>query len=631
MVGLVPHRHPVAPGPQGPVEGAGGVDHVRARGRLRDLVDQGVDGRTGDAREVVGARRACGAGTVGLAQLGAGGETGAEAAGGDVEVEILDPGLVLRRVDEADAGADADEPEVADEGLRHRLEHRVVVEELDLQELAGGQPHHPALAGAAGLAQERHGAAQQGAVLARTVGFRRAPGVAEHLRRKVPAHRVEEREFFRGGPAGGLEVRVLEVGGRAYIGAVHQVGVRPVEVEAQADGLADAGIAKRLPTGVQPPALRARGAGIRHHFLADPAFLGSGKVVARRPDPRRKLLAEGEGAALEGLERHLPVAKVLVADGVEIVLADIHRQVRAPVILDPFQLDEAAGFQATDLIGAGPQGRLERRGLEVTGGVIGRREHRQGRDEQRQVAAAAGGEAKHHRVVAFGHDLGQVADHLRDLWVALLLQEQERRRDIAGGEARAVVETRLGPQDEAVGQAILRDLHRAGEQPVERVGLIERPHHQGVEGQVHAGGAVAAQDVDVQGVEGVGGLVAHRGGELRREAPAARGIRVDVVEVREVGGVFQVAEARQAVAGAARGPGLGWQDEGGGQSAAARHHRTPGRARAQRGAPVLAASASSYHQVTGKPELPYFGSVAGWPKRFQRRVRETFEPHCGTT
>src|SRR3712207_6848290 len=56
---------------------------------------------------------------------------------------------------------------------------------------------------------------------------------------------------------------------------------------------------------------------------------------------------------------------------------------------------------------------------------------------------------------------------------------------------------------------------------------------------------VALQNVDVKGVERVRVLVVAPGPELRGDAPAGRGVRIHVVEVPEIGAVFQRSEERR--------------------------------------------------------------------------------------
>jgi hypothetical protein len=126
----------------------------------------------------------------------------------------------------------------------------------------------------------------------------------------------------------------------------------------------------------------------------------------------------------------------------------------------------------------------------------------------------------------------------------LLLEDGEGEGRVPRGQGRAVVEARLRTQGEAIGQAVGADLDRACDEAVERVRLVERAHHQAVEGKIDPGRAVPAEDVGVERVEGVERLIAEGLDDLRREAAAARGHRVHVIEVREIACVFQLAEAR---------------------------------------------------------------------------------------
>jgi hypothetical protein len=68
----------------------------------------------------------------------------------------------------------------------------------------------------------------------------------------------------------------------------------------------------------------------RQRLPLDLAFGNRREIVAGRPDPGREFLPEGENAGLEGLERHLPVAEILVSDLVEIVAARPRPEARPP-------------------------------------------------------------------------------------------------------------------------------------------------------------------------------------------------------------------------------------------------------------------------------------------------------------
>ena len=125
----------------------------------------------------------------------------------------------------------------------------------------------------------------------------------------------------------------------------------------------------------------------------------------------------------------------------------------------------------------------------------------------------------------------------------------KREGDVLRRQPRAVVEARLGAQQEAVGQLVVRDAHAPRDEAVERIRLVAGCRAIRLSKvSAHAGGAVALQHVDVEGVEGVEVLVADGLLDLDREGAALRRLRIDVVEMLEVGRVFQVAEAGEAVA-----------------------------------------------------------------------------------
>ena len=71
--------------------------------------------------------------------------------------------------------------------------------------------------------------------------------------------------------------------------------------------------------------------------------------------------------------------------------------------------------------------------------------------------------------------------------------------------------------------------------------------HQGREGQLHALRGVALEDVAVERIEGEEVLIERRDRADLREHAALRRVRIDIVEMLEVGGIFEVAEGRDAV------------------------------------------------------------------------------------
>ncbi|MET3893686.1 hypothetical protein ABIE41_004762 [Bosea sp. OAE506] len=271
------------------------------------------------------------------------------------------------------------------------------------------------------------------------------------------------------------------------------------------------------------------------------------EVVARRPDAGGELLLEGDDAALEGLERHLPVAEVLPAHPVEIVDADIHRQVAPPVVRHALELDEAALFEASDLVGARAERRLQRRGLEIAGRPVFLREDRQPGDDQVQIAAALGRQLGDEDVVALGCGGGELVQHQTVGGVPLALQQVHAEGDVAGADAAAVMEAGLRPQPEPVGQPVRRNRDALGQQAIERAWLVARARHQAVEAGIHAGRAVALQHEGVERVEGVEALVAAGALDLDGERAALRRLGVHVGKMRKIGGESEFAEGRETM------------------------------------------------------------------------------------
>src|SRR5262249_33679239 len=137
---------------------------------------------------------------------------------------------------------------------------------------------------------------------------------------------------------------------------------------------------------------------------------------------------------------------------------------------------------------------------------------------------------------------------------------------------------------------------------------------------------VALEDVAVERVEGVEVLIVLPGGAELRELPTLGRIRIDIVEMLEVGGILEIAEAGHAVP-------LDFlsesrpHDQHGGRTGTQRQRvatRTPAGAAPHDRALNLAAFSASHHQIVGNASPPYFGiiSSAGRPKRSQRAVRD---------
>ena len=124
-------------------------------------------------------------------------------------------------------------------------------------------------------------------------------------------------------------------------------------------------------------------------FLTRPSR-NAGKIIARRPEPRGELFLKIRRAVLEGLERHDPVAEILVADAIEVVLSDIHRKIIGPIIRHAIQLDETARLETPDLVRSGGERRFERCRFEIAALPVSLREDRYSGHHQMKIAAAIG-------------------------------------------------------------------------------------------------------------------------------------------------------------------------------------------------------------------------------------------------
>ena len=205
----------------------------------------------------------------------------------------------------------------------------------------------------------------------------------------------------------------------------------------------------------------------------------------------------------------------------------------------------------------------------------------------------------------------------------LLLEQVECEGDVVRRHPAAVVEFRLRPHREPVGQAVARNYPRTRREPVHRVGLVAGRLHQRREGVLHAERGIAPEDVAVERVEGEEVLIVLPGRADLREQTTFRRVRIGVFELLEVGRVLQVAEAGHAVAFAILRQRSGWDDECRRRAGAKRQRvatRETGAVRHWRD-PVFAARCASHHQMVGNAAAPYSGIFSGWPKRSQRAVR----------
>src|SRR5438105_3588857 len=129
---------------------------------------------------------------------------------------------------------------------------------------------------------------------------------------------------------------------------------------------------------------------VRDDVTLNTAVAYRGKVVACRPHPRDQFLAKQIALAREALEGHVAIAKIFVADNIEIVLSSRHRQICAPPVLHTLIFDVAARLEAADLIRAAAERRLKGCLLEGVSGIIGAGKDRQPGKKERQVEGMLG-------------------------------------------------------------------------------------------------------------------------------------------------------------------------------------------------------------------------------------------------
>ncbi len=267
----------------------------------------------------------------------------------------------------------------------------------------------PSLSAKPAAASKLRAAPQPAAIVAGTVGHRRHIGLAEHFVRQLAAERLKQRQFGGIGLALRHHRRILKHRHRAVIGAVHDVLVGPFEIEGVDQRLAQPAVLELRAPGIDEPALRAGRRVVGQLRALDAAVLEGGKIVARRPGARGELLAEQIVPGGEAFEADLAVAVIFEPHHVEIVLTLRHRQIGAPPVLDALEFDEMADLEAADLVGATAERNFQRRLVERLLGIIGLRENRQAGNEQRHVAPALGGKARHHGMIVGGLGAFEIA------------------------------------------------------------------------------------------------------------------------------------------------------------------------------------------------------------------------------
>ena len=284
---------------------------------------------------------------------------------------------------------------------------------------------------------------------------------------------------------------------------------------------------------------------------------------------------------LKASKSGLPVAIKFDPDAVEIEKATIDRQVAAPIVVDPHIFDRLSGRHVADLVRTRAERWRQKRGLERVRFIVGFGDDGKFGDGQDRAVGLLAIEFQAHGGGV--DDFCRFETHQRKLHVvvALLLIRLEGVGDIGGSQRGPIVEPRLGSELEFECVPIVRNGHRFGQQTVERIGLVQRSHHQGVETHLNARRAVALRREAVQRVEGEGTLVEDPVGRRKVEQAALRRIRVHIVEVREIGWIFEIAEGRQSMqfrAARSLGEGATGQERSGSACCANGQEIAPGKA-----------------------------------------------------
>ena len=454
MIVAVPLRHPIVPGPEYAIHRTACDRQIGAVVGADDLVDQRVDRGIFNTGKIV---RPLGLGRLRRkerTQAVARRSRHAEALDGHVEIEILQPGAKLHRIDHAQVRLDPKRSEILDVKRVMRLERRLVHQKLDFEHLAVRQHPLAVLDGKSGVQQQLRGLAQYRPVLSGPIGYRRHVRRTEHGVRHLAAKRLQQLEFFRRRRPVGHQIGILKRRMGARIGAIHDALVGPFEIERLDQRLAHARILELVAADVDEPALRARWRFVGQDLALHPSVLDGGKIVARRPYPRREFLAVQVVLRGEAFECDLAVAVELVAHRVEIKDAARYREIGAPPVLDAVIFDIAVGFEFSDLVRPAAERDIERGFVERPRRVIGLRENRQAHDIKRHVARALFGECDHQRRVIKRFGLHHVAHLLQDQRMALGLQRGEREGGIMRGQFRAVVEFRFRPHRKTIGEFV---------------------------------------------------------------------------------------------------------------------------------------------------------------------------------
>src|SRR5215813_2915818 len=117
-----------------------------------------------------------------------------------------------------------------------------------------------------------------------------------------------------------------------------------------------------------------------------------------------------------------------------------------------------------------------------------------------------------------------------------------------GGDRAAIVELDARPQQKTISESVGRYLHRARGEAIQRIWFILSAYHQACEGELHALRTIALEDEGVQRIEGEKVLIEGPSSPDMRERATLWSVWIDVIEMLEVGRIFEIAEGRNPMA-----------------------------------------------------------------------------------
>ncbi len=257
MAGRIPLRDPVPAGAEDAIKGAASDAQIIPVVRSNDPLNQRIKRRIGDAGQV-------------LRTFDVGGLRGekrtervprrrrhAEPLDSNIEIEIIDASPELYRIDKPHIGINAKHAQVLDVGRVMGLERRFVEQKFHPNCVPFGNRRLPSLITHPASCKSWDALRKKRPVLARSIGDRRQVWITKHVVGHLAAKWLKQLELFRRWFARRHQVRVLEWGVRARVGAVHNRLVGPLEIEGLSQRVADTRILELLASCIEEPALRA--------------------------------------------------------------------------------------------------------------------------------------------------------------------------------------------------------------------------------------------------------------------------------------------------------------------------------------------------------------------------------------